>query len=86
MRLLREAEPPQLSEEQTRTLREAADALIFATAPDEASRAALASARAVLVAVRNTNPLHHQWIDQLADDLEDCGPTTHRARQWTLVR
>lgn len=86
MRRLREAEPRELSEEQTRTLREAADDLIFGTAPGEANRLALASARAVLMAVRNTNPLHPQWIDQLADDLEACGPTTHGARQWTVVR
>jgi hypothetical protein len=86
MRLLREAGAPQLSAAQTRTLREVADALIFATTADEASRAALASARAVLMAMRSTNPPCHQWLDQVADDLESCGPTTHWAQQWILVR
>jgi hypothetical protein len=85
MRRIREAARLELGEEQARTLREVADALIFAAGADEASRSALATARAVLLAMRSTNLHDQQWIDQLADDLEDCGPTAHRMRKWTVT-
>jgi hypothetical protein len=53
-------------------VRDAADTLVLAGAHDRAVRIALATARAVLLRARTSDC--DQWIEQLADDLEDAGP------------
>jgi hypothetical protein len=71
-RILRDAPRGAIAPEQQRALREAADELVFAEAYDESVRRALAEARRVLTALRR--PEHDPWVDQLATDLEGCGP------------
>jgi len=69
-RAVRGAHPGELSREQRRTLREAADTLIFADAHDEDVQRALDDAHAVLLAIGDD-----PWIEQLAADLQDCAPS-----------
>lgn len=54
------------------TVRDAADTLVLAAAHDHIAQMALATARAVLLRLRASDC--DQWIEQLADDLEDAGP------------
>ena len=72
MHALRSAGPARLTLGEEQQLRELADTLLFAVEFDDEVRRALASARAVLVAL----PVDVQdaWVDDLASNLEDCGP------------
>lgn len=72
IRALRSSDRRDLAPAHQELLREAADTLLFAPRPDEETRLALARARAVLLAIRASR--FDPWLDQLADDLEDCGP------------
>ena len=61
-----------MTAEERGRLRDAADTLVLADFWDEATRVALASARAVLLRARTSDC--EPWIEQLAADLEDAGP------------
>jgi hypothetical protein len=84
LRLIRAASRRELTEGERATLRNAADALVLASAADEHTRSALARAHAVLMSGRLDPWPRAEWLEQLADDLERCAPD--RARPWTPAR
>jgi hypothetical protein len=66
--------PAKLHELEQRRVRNAADALVFADAPDEESLAALDDIDQLFQALVSSGRWTPQRADRLADDVAACGP------------
>jgi hypothetical protein len=62
-----------LTDNQRDTMRDTADTLVLASACGGDTDAAMVAARTVLLSL--VRPGCDAWVERLADDLEDTGPT-----------